>query len=179
MIMNPPNRSNQAMTQLSRHPSLGNRTAWSARSCWTAWGLYRRSRDAKPNPLVVNISARHVHLTDEHVQILFGKRELEPVKDLYQDGYYAAQGDGRHRRAASADDSERPRVGAVPGRFAGRVGVYRWHFVGHRPARQDQRQHRRYAGLFARGSQRFGRTQTRRDPGDAARPHGAGRFEIL
>ncbi len=46
---------------------------------------------AKPNPLVVNISARHVHLTDEHVQILFGKPELEPVKDLYQDGYYAAK----------------------------------------------------------------------------------------
>jgi len=45
----------------------------------------------KPNPLVVNISARHVHLTDEHVQILFGKPKLEPVKDLYQDGYYAAK----------------------------------------------------------------------------------------
>ncbi len=45
----------------------------------------------KPNPLVVNISARHVHLTHEHVQILFGKPELEPMKDLYQDGYYAAK----------------------------------------------------------------------------------------
>ena len=45
----------------------------------------------KPNPLVVNISARHVHLTDEHVRILFGKEELEPMKDLYQDGYYAAK----------------------------------------------------------------------------------------
>jgi len=45
----------------------------------------------KPNPLVVNISARHVHLTDEHVQILFGKAELTPAKDLYQDGFYAAE----------------------------------------------------------------------------------------
>jgi propanediol utilization protein len=45
----------------------------------------------KPNPLVVNISARHVHLTDEHVRILFGKTELEPVKALYQDGFYAAK----------------------------------------------------------------------------------------
>lgn len=57
--------------------------------------LTRRFQQAdapgKPNPLVVNISARHVHLTDEHVQILFGKPELEPVKDLYQDGYYAAK----------------------------------------------------------------------------------------
>ena len=32
-----------------------------------------------------------MHLTDEHVQILFGKPDLEPMKDLYQDGYYAAQ----------------------------------------------------------------------------------------
>lgn len=47
--------------------------------------------DGKPNPLVVNISARHVHLTDEHVRILFGKDELEPIKPLYQDGYYAAK----------------------------------------------------------------------------------------
>lgn len=44
------------------------------------------------NPLVVNISARHVHLTDEHVEILFGKgAKLEPEKWLYQDGYYAAK----------------------------------------------------------------------------------------
>jgi putative phosphotransacetylase len=45
----------------------------------------------KPNPLVVNISARHVHLTDEHVRILFGKDQLEPIKPLYQDGFYAAK----------------------------------------------------------------------------------------
>jgi propanediol utilization protein len=45
----------------------------------------------KPHPLVVNISARHVHLTDEHVRILFGKAQLEPLKPLYQDGFYAAK----------------------------------------------------------------------------------------
>ena len=46
----------------------------------------------KPNPLVVNISARHVHLTDGHVEILFGKgATLTPMKDLYQDGFYAAE----------------------------------------------------------------------------------------
>jgi len=45
----------------------------------------------KPNPLVVNISARHVHLTEEHVRILFGKADLEPMKALYQDGFYAAK----------------------------------------------------------------------------------------
>src|SRR5580698_9741953 len=50
-----------------------------------------RDGQPKPNPLVVNISARHVHLTDEHVRILFGKPELEPMKALYQDGFYAAK----------------------------------------------------------------------------------------
>jgi propanediol utilization protein len=42
--------------------------------------------------LVVSISARHVHLTDEHVEVLFGQgRTLKPMKDLYQDGYFAAE----------------------------------------------------------------------------------------
>ncbi|WP_013630366.1 phosphate propanoyltransferase [Rubinisphaera brasiliensis] len=46
----------------------------------------------KPNPLVVNISARHIHLTQEHVEILFGKgKTLTEMKPLYQDGYYAAE----------------------------------------------------------------------------------------
>jgi len=47
---------------------------------------------AQRNPLVVNISARHVHLTQEHTEILFGKgATLTPQKDLYQEGYYAAR----------------------------------------------------------------------------------------
>ncbi|MCC6126334.1 MAG: phosphate propanoyltransferase [Pirellulales bacterium] len=42
--------------------------------------------------LVVSVSARHVHLTDEHVETLFGAgRKLTVMKDLYQDGYYAAE----------------------------------------------------------------------------------------
>lgn len=45
-----------------------------------------------PHPLVVNISARHCHLTEEHVEILFGKgRKLTPQKWLYQEGYFAAE----------------------------------------------------------------------------------------
>jgi putative phosphotransacetylase len=45
----------------------------------------------KPN-LVVSVSARHAHLTDEHVETLFGPgRKLTIMKDLYQDGYYAAE----------------------------------------------------------------------------------------
>lgn len=46
---------------------------------------------ARPE-LRVSISARHCHLTDEHVEILFGRGSvLEPDKDLYQDGFYAAK----------------------------------------------------------------------------------------
>jgi len=46
----------------------------------------------KPNPLLVNISARHVHLSQEHLEVLFGKgAQLEIQKDLYQTGYYAAK----------------------------------------------------------------------------------------
>jgi len=45
----------------------------------------------KPN-LVVSVSARHLHLTDEHVETLFGAgRKLTVMKDLYQDGYFAAE----------------------------------------------------------------------------------------
>jgi putative phosphotransacetylase len=49
------------------------------------------SASAAPE-LVVSISARHVHLTDEHVEILFGPgAKLTPGKSLYQDGFYAAE----------------------------------------------------------------------------------------
>jgi len=42
--------------------------------------------------LVVSISARHCHLTDEHVEKLFGPgHRLTPQKNLYQDGFYAAE----------------------------------------------------------------------------------------
>lgn len=45
----------------------------------------------KPN-LVCSISARHCHLTDEHVETLFGPgAKLIPEKNLYQDGFYAAE----------------------------------------------------------------------------------------
>lgn len=48
--------------------------------------------EGKPNPLLVNISARHIHLTQEHVEILFGAgATLTEMKSLYQDGYFAAE----------------------------------------------------------------------------------------
>ncbi len=47
---------------------------------------------AAPNPLVVNVSARHCHLTPEAVETLFGKgHQLTVQKWLYQDGQFAAQ----------------------------------------------------------------------------------------
>lgn len=63
-------------TVLSRHPSVPGQQA----------SAVDRS------PLVVNISARHVHLTQQHVEQLFGAgAELTPEKWLYQDGYFAAK----------------------------------------------------------------------------------------
>ena len=45
-----------------------------------------------PNPLVVNISARHCHLTQEAVDALFGKGyQLKVHKWLYQEGQFAAK----------------------------------------------------------------------------------------
>ena len=50
------------------------------------------SADEGPNPLVVNISARHCHLSQASVETLFGKgHELTPKKWLYQEGQYAAE----------------------------------------------------------------------------------------
>ncbi|MGQ0633446.1 MAG: phosphate propanoyltransferase [Planctomycetaceae bacterium] len=46
----------------------------------------------KPNPLVVNISARHVHLSQSDLEVLFGQgAQLEVQKELYQKGFFAAK----------------------------------------------------------------------------------------
>jgi putative phosphotransacetylase len=45
-----------------------------------------------PHPLVVNVSARHCHLTQEAVETLFGSgHHLTPWKALYQEGQFAAR----------------------------------------------------------------------------------------
>lgn len=47
---------------------------------------------AAPNPLIVNVSARHCHLTQDAVDALFGKdHQLQVHKWLYQDGQFAAK----------------------------------------------------------------------------------------
>lgn len=44
------------------------------------------------DPLVVNVSARHCHLTPEAVEVLFGAgHQLQPHKWLYQEGQFAAK----------------------------------------------------------------------------------------
>src|SRR2546427_12943767 len=45
-----------------------------------------------PNPLVVNVSARHCHLTQAAVEALFGQgHQLQVHKWLYQEGQFAAK----------------------------------------------------------------------------------------
>lgn len=42
--------------------------------------------------LVVNVSARHAHVTQEDLERLFGKgHQLTPLKGLYQEGFFAAE----------------------------------------------------------------------------------------
>lgn len=50
--------------------------------------------NGKPGPpkLVVNISARHCHVTQEDLERLFGTgHRLTPYKQLYQEGFFAAE----------------------------------------------------------------------------------------
>lgn len=50
------------------------------------------STSEAPNPLLINVSARHCHLTQEAVEVLFGAgHQLTPMKWLYQEGQYAAE----------------------------------------------------------------------------------------
>lgn len=70
--------------RIVRQVVLGNTAAKSNGSTVAAPPVERK--------LVVSVSARHCHLTDEHVEILFGPgHKLTPMKDLYQDGFYAAE----------------------------------------------------------------------------------------
>ena len=55
-------------------------------------GLPLPAASKAPNALLVNISARHCHLTQEAVEALFGPgHQLTPMKGLYQEGQYAAK----------------------------------------------------------------------------------------
>jgi len=44
------------------------------------------------NPLVVNISVRHMHISQQHLEILFGAgAKLTPARWLYQEGQFASE----------------------------------------------------------------------------------------
>lgn len=50
------------------------------------------SHQGAPNPLRVNISARHVHVTPKDLETLFGPgAKLTKMRDLYQDGEFASE----------------------------------------------------------------------------------------
>jgi propanediol utilization protein len=54
--------------------------------------LLKDGRPAWRPQLVVNISARHCHVTQEDLERLFGTgQQLTPFRPLYQDGFFAAE----------------------------------------------------------------------------------------
>lgn len=62
------------------------------RAVYGELGLPLPRESTAPNPLVVNVSARHCHLSQEAVEVLFGPgAQLTPMKWLYQEGYFAAK----------------------------------------------------------------------------------------
>jgi propanediol utilization protein len=53
---------------------------------------YASGSDKTAPKLVVNVSARHCHVTQEDLERLFGKgHQLTPAKWLYQDGFFAGE----------------------------------------------------------------------------------------
>lgn len=86
------------MTTTPTNPTLSReaverivRNAVAQRFTFPHAGANTTATSSEPN-LVVSVSARHVHLTDQDVETLFGPGHvLTPDKDLYQDGFYAAK----------------------------------------------------------------------------------------
>lgn len=65
---------------------------WVRQSVYERLGKPLPKAAGAPNPLVVNVSARHCHLTQEAVEALFGVgHKLTPMKWLYQEGQFAAK----------------------------------------------------------------------------------------
>src|SRR5213592_3133319 len=59
---------------------------------WPTDGQARKTAQPAKPKLVVNISARHCHVTQEDLERLFGKgHQLTPYKQLYQEGFFAAE----------------------------------------------------------------------------------------
>ena len=133
----------------------------------------------KPN-LVVSVSARHVHLTDEDVETLFGAgHKLTVAKDLYQDGFFAAEETvmvvGPRRRMLPTVRILGPTRPESQVELAFTDGISLGIDLPVRPSGQ----HRRHARLRAGRAQGRGGVEAGRDSRRAARPHGPRRRRVL
>jgi len=79
-------------TTLTSPPPRAVVEHWVRQAVYARLGRPLPESAAAPNPLVVNVSARHCHLTQEAVEALFGKgHQLQVHKWLYQEGQFAAK----------------------------------------------------------------------------------------
>jgi hypothetical protein len=133
-----------------------------------------------PRPLLVNVSARHCHLTPQAVETLFGPgHQLHPTKWLYQDGQFAAQESVTLIGPRSRVISNLRILGPLPRLQSGRARPHRRHLAGLRHPRASIRQHQGLARLHADGPRRLSRVARRRDPRRPARAHASRRCQIL
>ena len=107
----------------------------------------RQAQVYRPN-VVVNISARHCHLTQADVDVLFGPGyQLTPMKRLYQDTDFAANETVAVVGPAAADDPRRADPRPLPQVQPGRAGVHRRDQPGDRRAGAALGRHRGDARL--------------------------------
>ena len=128
--------------------------------------------------LVVNVSARHCHVTQEDLERLFGKgHKLTPFKALYQDGFFAAEETvtiigPRHRMITNlrilgpCRDHSQVEL-AFTDAIALGLDI---------PVRKSG-DHRDSPGAYLMGPAGMIRLETRRHPPRTPRPHGAGRCD--
>jgi hypothetical protein len=95
-----------------------------------------------PSSLVVNSSARHMHISQENLEVLFGPgAELEVHKWLYQEGQFAAKQTvtlvGPRKRIIP----NLRILGPCPGYYPDRTGLHGFDPVGDRYSGQDVRGH--------------------------------------
>ncbi len=133
----------------------------------------------KPN-LVVSVSARHVHLTDADVETLFGAgRKLTVAKDLYQDGFFAAEETvmvvGPRRRMLPTVRILGPTRPESQVELAFTDGISLGIDLPVRASGQIEG----HARLRTGRPEGRGRVEAGRDSGRAARPHGTRRRRLL
>ena len=143
-------------------------------------GLDLPKSSKAPNALLVNVSARHCHLTPQAVEQLFGPgHELTPMKWLYQEGAYAAKETVTLIGPRSRVISNLRILGPCRDSQPGRAGLHRRDRAGLRHSGAHVRRDRGHPGLHADGPERLLRNGRGRDPRRAARAHAPGRRRLL